>query len=91
MSVISRYEVRLKCIELASSMSGVQDPLDDVFVKADKIYEWINQIGNGNKKQGRTSSRPPRYQNKHKQHQKVVYDRDDQRQYYSQTQDDLFD
>lgn len=90
MSVISRYEVRLKCIELASTMSGVQDPLDDVFVKADKIYEWINQIGNGNKKQGRTSSsRPPRYQNKHKQHQKY----DDQRQYYpqTQTQDDLFD
>jgi hypothetical protein len=73
-------------------MSGVQDPLDDVFVKADKIYEWINQIGNGNKNQGRTG-KPHRYQNKPKQHQKVVYDRDDQRQYYSQTQtqDDLFD
>ena len=90
MSVISRYEVRLKCIELASSMSGTQDPLDDIFLKADKIYEWINQVGNGNKKQGRTSSsRPTRYQNKHKQHQR--YDRDDQRQYYPQTQDDLFD
>lgn len=88
MSVISRYEVRLKCIELASSMSGVQDPLDDVFLKADKIYEWINQIGNGNKKHGRTG-KPHRYQNKHKQPQR--YDRDDQRQYYSQTQDDLFD
>jgi len=89
-SVISRYEVRLKCIELASSMSGVQDPLDDVFSKADKIYEWINQIGNGNKNQGRTG-KPQRYQNKHKPHQR--YDRDDQRQYYpqTQTQDDLFD
>jgi hypothetical protein len=76
-------------------MSGVQDPLDDVFLKADKIYEWINQISNGNKKQGRTSSRPPRYQNKHKPHQRY----DDHRRHdnnapvkdYYAAQDDLFD
>ena len=37
MSIISRYEVRLKCIELATTMSSSQDPLDTIFIKADKI------------------------------------------------------
>ena len=33
MSIISRYEVRLKCIELATTMSSSQEPLDDIFIK----------------------------------------------------------
>jgi len=49
MSAISRYEVRLKCVELAVTISSEQDPLDLVLEQADRIYVWVNKIEkNGN-------------------------------------------
>lgn len=87
MSIISRYEVRLKCIELATTMSSSQDPLDDIFIKADKIYEWINNVGNGNKKQHR-SNKQHRYQGHGKQYSR--HDNESRDRFY-ETSDDLFD
>jgi hypothetical protein len=53
MSVISRYEVRLKCVELAVTISSEQDPLDLVLEQADRIYVWVNKIEkNGNRSRG---------------------------------------
>ena len=85
MSIISRYEVRLKCIELATTMSSSQEPLDDIFTKADKIYEWINNVGDGNKKSHRTGKKP-RYYSNHRKH-----DNDEPVKDYYAAQDDLFD
>ena len=70
MSIISRYEVRLKCIELATTMSSSQDPLDTIFVKADKIYEWINNVGDGNKKPHR--GKKQRYYSKAGENKPIV-------------------
>ena len=53
MSAISRYEVRLKCVELAVSISSDQDPLDNVLEQADRIYVWVNKVEkNGNRPRG---------------------------------------
>ena len=50
MSAISRYEVRLKCVESAISLSSDQDPLDQILEQADRIYVWVNKVEkNGNK------------------------------------------
>ena len=57
MSVISRYEVRLRCMTLATELSSSQEPLDEVFEKAEKIYGWVNQVGNVNKKRPRNETR----------------------------------
>jgi hypothetical protein len=86
MSIISRYEVRLKCIELATTMSSNQDPLDDIFTKADKIYEWINNVETGNKKPHRTGGKKPRYYSNHRRQDNDAPVKD----YYA-AQDDLFD
>ena len=85
MSIISRYEVRLKCIELATTMSSNQDPLDNIFIKADKIYEWINNVGDGNKKPHRTGKKP-RYSSNYRRQDNDAPVKD----YYA-AQDDLFD
>lgn len=85
MSIISRYEVRLKCIELATTMSSNQDPLDDIFTKADKIYEWINNVETGNKKPHR--GKKQRYYSNHR----VRHDNDAPVKDYYAAQDDLFD
>ena len=85
MSIISRYEVRLKCIELATTMSSNQDPLDDIFTKADKIYEWINNVETGNKKPHRTGKKPRYYSNQRR------HDNDAPVKDYYAAQDDLFD
>ena len=86
MSIISRYEVRLKCIELATTMSSSQDPLDDIFVRADKIYEWINNVEIGNKKPHRSNK--PRYHSK--QYRGPDNDTAPPKDYYA-AHDDLFD
>ena len=50
MSAISRYEVRLKCVETAISLSSDQDPLDQILEQADRIYTWVNKVEkNGNR------------------------------------------
>ena len=50
MSAISRYEVRLKCVEAAISISSDQDPLDQILEQADRIYVWVNKVEkNGNR------------------------------------------
>ena len=85
MSIISRYEVRLKCIELATTMSSSQEPLDDIFTKADKIYEWINNVGEGNKKPHRTGKKPRYYSNQRR------HENDEPVKDYYAAQDDLFD
>ena len=85
MSIISRYEVRLKCIELATTMSSSQDPLDNIFTKADKIYEWINNVSNGNKKPHHAGKKQ-RYYSNHRRHENDAPPKD----YYA-AQDDLFD
>ncbi len=85
MSIISRYEVRLKCIELATTMSSSQDPLANIFVKADKIYEWINNVGNGNKKPHHAGKKQRYYSNHRRQ------DNDAPVKDYYAAQDDLFD
>jgi len=95
MSVISRYEVRLQCMTLATELSGSQEPLDQVFEKAEKIYGWVNQVGNVNKKRpSRNETRnekphkPTRYnpQDRHREQQQ-------QQHYRSQrdSQPDMFD
>jgi hypothetical protein len=83
MSIISRYEVRMKCIELATSMSSSQEPLEDIFVKADRIYEWINNIDTGNKRPQR-GGKKPRYRSRDRYDDEQPSD-----DYYAQ--DDLFD
>ena len=85
MSIISRYEVRLKCIELATTMSSSQEPLDNIFTKADKIYEWINNVSNGNKKPHHAGKKP-RYYSNPRRHENDAPPKD----YYA-AQDDLFD
>ena len=45
MSIISRYEVRLKCNELATTMSSSQDPLDDIFINCDAINRGLLNVG----------------------------------------------
>ena len=85
MSIISRYEVRLKCIELATTMSSSQDPLDDLFAKADRIYEWINNVGNGNKKPHRGGKKQRYYSNQR------TYDNDAPPKDYYASRDELFD
>ena len=85
MSIISRYEVRLKCIELATTMSSSQDPLDSIFVKADKIYEWINNVSSGNKKPHRGGKKSRYNSNRDR------YDNDAPVKDYYAAQDDLFD
>ena len=94
MSVISRYEVRLRCMTLATELSSSQEPLDEVFEKAEKIYGWVNQVGNVNKKRPRTETRnekphkPTRYnpQDRYREQQQ-------QHHYRSQrdSQPDMFD
>ena len=91
MSVISRYEVRLRCMTLATELSSSQEPLDEVFEKAEKIYGWVNQVGNVNKKRPRTEKsnrHPPRYnpQDRYREQQQ-------QHHYRSQkdSQPDMFD
>ena len=65
-------------------MSSSQDPLDTIFVKADKIYEWINNVGDGNKKPHR--GKKQRYYSNHRRHDNDAPVKD----YYA-AQDDLFD
>lgn len=89
MSVISRYEVRLRCMTLATELSSSQDPLDEVFEKAERIYGWVNQVGNGNKKR-------PRNEKPHRQSRYNPQDRyrEQQQQHYRSqrdTQPDMFD
>jgi len=66
-------------------MSSSQDPLDTIFVKADKIYEWINNVGDGNKKPHRTGKKPRYYSNQRR------HDNDAPVKDYYAAQDDLFD
>ena len=90
MSVISRYEVRLRCMTLATELSSSQEPLDQVFEKAEKIYGWVNQVGNVNKKHSRNEKphKPTRYnpQDRYREQQQ-------QHHYRSQrdSQPDMFD
>ena len=90
MSIISRYEVRLKCIELATSMSSSQEPLDDIFSKADRIYKWINNIGSGNKKHNTKPGRQNRQSRGRRDQYKQQSDYSDDAD-FNYTQDDLFD
>lgn len=72
MSAISRYEVRLKCVEVAVSISSDQDPLDLVLEQADRIYVWVNKVEkNGNRSRvGRTGGYKGHRDNRdHKDHQ----------------------
>ena len=42
MSVISRYEVRLRCMTLATELSSSQEPLDEVFENVNCIrYQTV--------------------------------------------------
>jgi hypothetical protein len=67
-------------------MSSSQDPLDSIFTKADKIYEWINNVGsNGNKKPHR-GGKKQRYYSKQQR-----YDNEPPVKDYYVGQEELFD
>ena len=86
MSAISRYEVRLKCVEMAISISSEQDPLDNILEQAGRLYEWVNKVekSNGNRK------RSHGHRNNHDRQP-----RSNRGRYYDETdslqQSDLFD
>ena len=53
MSAISRYEVRLKCVELAVSLSNDQDELEVILEQSGRIYDWVNKVDGRNNHQSR--------------------------------------
>lgn len=92
MSAISRYEVRLKCVELAVTISSEQDPLDLVLEQADRIYIWVNKIEkNGNKPRSGGYHKGRREHRDHHDHQP----RSNRGRYYDESdnvpQTDLFE
>ena len=95
MSVISRYEVRLRCMTLATELSSSQEPLDEVFEKAEKIYGWVNQVGNVNKKRPSRNEKPhkPTRYNPQDRPQDRYREQQQQHHYRSQrdSQPDMFD
>jgi hypothetical protein len=78
MSAISRYEVRLKCVELAVSISSEQDPLDLVLEQADKIYVWVNKVEkNGNRSRSGTGYHKGRRDHQPRNNRGRYYENDD--------------
>jgi hypothetical protein len=66
-------------------MSSSQDPLDTIFGKADKIYEWINSVSNGNRKPHRGGKKQRYYSNQQR------YDNEPPVKDYYVGQEELFD
>lgn len=96
MSAISRYEVRLKCIELAISLSSEQDPLDQIIDQAERVYTWVNKVEkSGNRSRSRNNKGHHQRNNDNRYTRKRDYYNDEDEQQHiehgNRQSPDLFD
>ncbi len=53
---MSKYEARLKCLDIAIALRTDKEEIGDILANGDKIYKWINVVDKNNKKKSHNNN-----------------------------------